>query len=181
MVSINKQGVLTGEPIEPFITLPDGSSWRLMMFHYIDKGTHLFTQANAQYSNEWGLFSRLKYIDDVKYNNTYEYYVLQDGVPYRWTQTSAPTAASITGFTAVTGYTKPTYGLAKANQSNTYLGYGSWWGACGCWTQYSSGGKTGIPGFTGVAEYYIALYARIDKINAFFEEDAVNANSFYEY
>jgi len=57
--------------------------------------------------------------------------------------------------------------LAKANQTYAYLGYNSWWGACGSWTQYSTGGKTGIPGFgahntAGMCTEYLALYARID-------------------
>jgi len=81
----------------------------------------------------------------------------------------------------VTGYTCPAYGLAKASQSNSYFGYNSWWGAAGSWTSFSSGGKTGIPGVNGVCEYYLAIYARVESINAFIEEDAVNANSFIEY
>lgn len=114
-------------------------------------------------------------------NNQYEFYVLQDGREFRWTQTSAPSASTITGFTAVTGYTKPDYGLAKGSQSNSYFGYNSWWGAAGSWTSFTYNGANGVPGFTGLAKNYLALYVRVPEINAFIEEDAVNANQFIEY
>lgn len=179
--SINKQGVLSGYPVEPFQVLPDGSTWRLLLFHVIDYGTHLFTPDLAPYSNEWGLFSRLKYADEFKYDDKYEFYVIQDGREFRWTQTSKPTDATIAGFAAVTGYTKPDYGLAKGNQTSSYFGYNSWWGAAGSYTKFTSNGATGIPGFTGVAKNYLALYVRVPDIHAFMEEDAVNANNFYEY
>ena len=182
MVQINKQGILSSDnPIEPYIVLPDGAIFKLILFHVVDNGTHLFTNNNADYCNEWGLYSRLRYADTYQYNNKYEFYALQDGTLYRWTQTSAPSATSISGFSAVTGYTQPTYGLAKGNQSNTYFGYNSWWGAAGCWTSYTESGKTGIPGFRGLCTNYLALYARVDKQVAFFEADAANANQFIEY
>ena len=140
-----------------------------MLFHYVDGGNNLFTSSNAAYNNGFGLYSRLRDIANYTYNNQYEYYVIQDGTEFRWTQTSSPTAASITGLTTVSGYNNPVNGLAKANQNNnTYIGYDSWWGACGCWTKYTNGGKTGIPGFgthdvTGLCTDYLALYVRIDK------------------
>ena len=100
---------------------------------------------------------------------------------YRWTQTTAPSTSTSVTVNAVTGYTAPSYGLGKSSQANAYFGYGSWWGAAGSWTQFTSGGKTGIPGFSGVCTNYLALYARVDKQVAFFEEDAANANQFIEY
>ena len=153
--------------IEPYKTLPDGSHWQLMLFHYVDGGKNLFTSSNATYCNDFGLYSRLRDINNVKYDSSkYEFYVIQDGVEYRWTQTSQPTASSIAGKTVVSGYADPVNGLAKANQSNTYIGYSSWWGACGCYKSFTSGGRTGIPGFgthdaNGICAEYLALYARI--------------------
>ena len=182
MIDINKQGILnSGNPVEPYIILPDGAIFRLILFHVVEKGTHLFTQSNAAYCNDWGLFSRLQYADVLKYDNRWEYYAIQDGMPYRWTQTSAPSATSIAGPTAVTGYTCPQYGLAKASQTKAYFGYNAWWGAAGAWTSYTTDGKTGIPGFNGLCTNYLALYARVNKLIAFAEEDAVNANQFIEY
>lgn len=184
-MNISKTGILNTNIIEPFISLADGSKWQLVLFHYVDNGNNLFTQSNATDCNDWGLYSRLKWIDEFKYDNKYEFYVIQDGTEHRWTQTSKPTASSISGFTVVSG--NPGRGLAKGNQSNTYLGYGSWWSACGCWTKYSTGGKTGIPGFgptsaAGICENYLALYARIDTPNAFADKsEAFQANDFYEY
>lgn len=181
MVQINKQGILSSNnPIEPYIVLPDGAIFKLILFHVVDNGTHLFTSTNAGYCNDWGLFSRLQYADAYKYNNQYEFYAIQDGTPYRWIQTSAPSATSIAGFSAVTGYTQPTYGLAKGSQSNTYFGYNSWWGAAGCWTSFTYNGATGIPGFRDLCTRYLALYSRVDKQVAFIENDAVNATSFIE-
>lgn len=78
-------------------------------------------------------------------------------------------------------YTKPDYALAKGNQSNSYFGYNSWWGAAGCYKSFTYNGANGIPGFTGLAKNYLALYVRVPQINAFIEEDAVNANQFIEY
>ena len=163
---LTKTGIMKDYMIEPYKTLPDGSHWQLMLFHYVDGGNNLFTQSNATYCNDFGLYSRLCDINNFTYNNGYEFYVIQDGIEYRWTQTSQPTASSIAGKTVVSGYADPVNGLAKASQSNTYIGYGSWWGACGCWTSYTVSGKKGIPGFgahtsAGICAEYLALYARI--------------------
>lgn len=164
---LTKTGIMKDYMIEPYKTLPDGSHWQLMLFHYVDGGKNLFTSSNATYCNDFGLYSRLRDINNVKYDSSkYEFYVIQDGVEYRWTQTSQPTASSIAGKTVVSGYADPVNGLAKANQSNTYIGYSSWWGACGCYKSFTSGGRTGIPGFgthdaNGICAEYLALYARI--------------------
>ena len=154
-----------------------------MMYHYVDGGNNLFTSSNATYCNDFGLFSRLQYIDNMTYNNGYEFYVIQDGVTHRWTQTSKPTASSITGFTVISG--NPRIGLAKGTTSNTYLGYGAWWGACGCWTSYTLSGKKGIPGFgaqsaDGICTKYLALYARIDTPKTFFEATSASVNNLIE-
>lgn len=166
---LKKTGIFYNYAVEPYMQLPDGSCWKLMLFHYVDGGRNLFTSSNATYNDGFGLYSRLRDINNFKYNNKYEFYVLQDDKEFRWTQTSQPTASSISGLTTVSGYTNPVNGLAKASQSNTYIGYSSWWGACGCWTSFSTGGKTGIPGFgshdgNGICTIYLALYIRIDTI-----------------
>lgn len=173
-----QQGILTGNVVEPFVTLDDGSHWQLLMYHYVDKGNNLFTQSTALDCNKFGLFSRLAYVDDFVYDDKYEFYVIQDDIEYRWTQTNKPTATSPSGFTAIDGYTNPVNGLVKAS-SNSYFGYNSWWGACGCWTKYSTGGKTGIPGFgahnaAGMCERYLALYARIDEPHGKISYDKFN-------
>lgn len=165
---ITKTGILKDYASESIMQLKDGSYWKLMMFHYVDGGNNLFTSSNVLFNNGFGLYSRLRDIDNYTYGGKYEFYVLQDDIEYRWTQTNKPTAASIAGLTTVSGYTNPVNGLAKASQSNTYIGYGSWWGAVGCYTKYSTGGKTGIPGFgahnaNGICTRYMALYARIEK------------------
>ncbi len=183
-LNITKTGQIKGIAVEPFITLADGSKWQLLLFHYVDGGNHLFTRDNATYSNELGLFSRLKWIDEFKYNNLYEFYIIQDGVEHRFTQTSLPTATAPAGLTVISG--NPVQGIAKANQSNSYLGYNAWWGALGCWTKYSIGGATGIPGFgthnaSGICKEYLAVYARIETPNAFFEDGVENGGQIYEY
>ena len=183
-LNITKTGILNAKIVEPFITLPDGSYWQLVLYHYVDGGKNLFTQSNATNCNELGLYSRLKWINNFTYNGLYEFYVIQDGVEHRWTQTSQPTASSIAGFTVISG--NPVNGLAKASQSNTYIGYNSWWGACGCWTQYSTGGATGIPGFgahgaDGIAQKYLALYARISTPIAFAEDKILQGANIYEF
>ena len=87
MINLNKQGILSADnSIEPFLTLSDGSVWQLLLFHYVNNGTNLFTSANAGYCNDFGLFSRLNYIDSFKYtDNLYHFLVIQDGVTHRWT------------------------------------------------------------------------------------------------
>ena len=181
-----KTGVLKDNMVEPFITLPDGSYWQLMLFHYVDGGHNLFTSSNATNCNDFGLYSRLKDINNFTYNGKYEFYVIQDDIEYRWTQTNQPTASSIAGLTTVSGYNNPVNGLAKASQSNTYIGYNAWWGACGCWTSFSSGGKTGIPGFgshnaDGICTRYLALYARIEKPRAKLSNLTASAVNFIEF
>lgn len=182
---LTKTGIMYDNMEESIMTLPDGSHWQLLMFHYVDNGNNLFTKSNALYCNDFGLFSRLQYIDNFKYTDTtYEFYVIQDGVEYRWTQTNAPTATSPSGFSAVSGYANPIQGLVK-NGGNTYFGYGSWWGACGCWTKWSTGGKSGIPGFgphdaTGTCSQYLALYARIPKTDVKLADQTANTSEFIE-
>ena len=184
---LTKTGILYDNIVEPYLTLPDGSYWKLMLFHYVNNGTNLFTSSNATYNNGFGLYSRLRDIANYTYNNGYEYYVIQDGKEFRWTQTSSPIAASITGLTTVSGYNNPVNGLAKRSSlTQTYIGYDSWWGACGCWTSYSTGGKTGIPGFgshdgNGICTNYLALYTRIDKPKIELANENAYAESLIEF
>ncbi len=183
-LNITKTGIFNGDIVEPYLILPDQSKWQLMLYHYIDKGNNLFTSSNATFCNDLGLYSRLAWINNFIYDNKYEFYVIQDGIEHRWTQTSQPTASSISGLTVISG--NPVNGLAKASQSNTYIGYSSWWGACGCWTSYTLSGKKGIPGFgahsaAGIAEYYLTLYTRVNEFKAFAENGIISGNNFYEY
>lgn len=182
---LTKTGILHDNMIESIKVLPDGSYWQLVLFHYVDGGNNLFTSANATDCNEFGLFSRLKDIDNFTYNNKYEFYVIQDDTEFRWTQTNKPTASAISGLSVVSGYTNPVNGLAKASQSSTYIGYGSWWGACGCYTSYTQSGKTGIPGFgphnaNGICTRYLALYARIPSPSAKLADQLANSFEFIE-
>ena len=185
-LNITKTGIFNGQIVEPFLTLADGSNWKLMLYHYVDQGNNLFTKTNATYCNDFGLYSRLAYINDIKYDSSkYEFYVIQDGKTYRWTQTSQPTASSISGLTAVSG--APVVGLAKnTSQASSYLGYSTWWGACGCWTKYTDFGVSGLPGFggksaNGMCQYYLALYSRIGDINSFAEDGLISGQEIYEY
>lgn len=182
---LTKTGILYDNMIESIKVLPDDSYWQLVLFHYVDGGNNLFTSTNAIDCNEFGLFSRLKDIDNFTYNNKYEFYVIQDDTEFRWTQTNKPTASAISGLSVVSGYTNPVNGLAKASQSNTYIGYGSWWGACGCYTSYTQSGKTGIPGFgphnaNGICTRYLALYARIPSPSAKLADQLANSSEFIE-
>lgn len=182
-LNITKTGIFNGQIVEPFLTLPDGSQWKLLCYHYVDHGNNLFEKSKAGYCNDWGLYSRCQYADEYKYNNIYEYYIIQDGIEMRFSQTNKPSATSLSGFTNILG--TPTNGIVK-NGGNTYFGYNSWWGATGCWTKYTTGGVTGIPGFgphnaDGMCQYYLAVYARIDNINAFAEDKIISGREIYEY
>jgi len=84
-MAISKTGILSANLIEPYLTLSDGSNWQLLLYHYVDGGNNLFTSSNATDCNEWGLYSRLKWINEFTYNDKYEFYVRQDGVEHRWT------------------------------------------------------------------------------------------------
>lgn len=188
-LNITKTGIFNGQIIEPFLTLADGSKWILLLYHYIDQGNNMFSSSNATYCNDFGLFSRLKYIDNFTYDNKYEFYVIQDDIEFRWSQTNAPfTTTSVTGYTNI-GSNSPGGGLCKCN-GNTVLAAsnttGNWWRACGCWTVYTNAGVTGLPGFgttspQRMAQYYLALYARVDNFNAFAENKIINGNQIYEY
>lgn len=189
-MGILKNGIINFEKEnESFITLPDGSHWQLLLFHLVDKGTRLFTSSNNGYCNDFGLYSRLKWIDNFQYNNKYEFYVIQDGAIHRWTQTNAPwTTTAVSGFTLISGTVRS--GICK-NKSYGALAISNttpWWNLCGGYQSYSTGGKTGIPGFgindaTGICENYLALYARVDKEKTFIEQESsiIQSNQFYEY
>lgn len=182
-LNITKTGLWNGQIVEPFLTLSDGSKWQLICAHLIDKGNRLFTQANAGYCNDFGLYSRCQYADAFQYNNLYEFYIIQDGVEMRWTQTNAPSATTPSGFTAITG--NPVQGLVRQN-GNTYYGYNAWWGAVGCWTSYTLSGKKGIPGFGShdsahIAVDHLIVYARIETPHAFAEDGIMSGTEIYEY
>lgn len=178
-LNISKNGILNGKIIEPFITLSDGSKWQLLLYHYINSGANLFTADNAGYCNLPGLYSRLNWIDSFILNSKYEFYAIQDGTVYRWSQTNAPlTTTTITGYTAITGTPG---GLCKCS-GNTLLARSNstsnWWNACGCWTNYSGG----IPGLGAVkATKSLALYVRISTPKTFAEDNMINGGQIYEY
>lgn len=181
-LQITKNSLLKSDIVEPFLELSDGSKWQLICAHLINAGNRLFTKANAGYCNDYGLYSRCQYADVFVYDSKYEFYVLQDGTEFRWTQTNAPSASSPSGFTAIVG--SPVQGLVR-NNGNTYYGYNSWWGAVGCWTSYTLSGKKGIPGFgahtsAGIAVDYLFLYGRIETPHVFAEDGILSANEFYE-
>lgn len=180
-LNITKTGIFNGQIVEPFITLADGSKWQLICYHYIDHGNNLFLKEEAGYCNKPGLYSRCQYADAFKYGDLWEFYAIQDGKEMRWTQTSAPHATSIAGFTKISGAV--TRGLARPNaNNNTYFGYGSWWSAVGCWTVYGSGATRGIPGMDSTnAINYLAVYARIEKPIAFAEDGIISGQEIYEY
>lgn len=180
-LNITKTGIFNGQIVEPFITLVDGSNWQLICYHYIDHGNNLFLKEEAGYCNKPGLYSRCQYADAFKYGNLWEFYAIQDGKEMRWTQTSAPHATAISGFTKISGAV--TRGLARPNaNNNTYFGYGSWWSAVGCWTVYGSGATRGIPGMDSTnAINYLAVYARINKPIAFAEDGIISGQEIYEY
>lgn len=186
-MNISKTGILNSNIVEPFLTLPDGSNWQLLLFHYVDDGNNLFTQENCGYCNDFGLYSRLQWIDEFQYNGLYEFYVIQDGVEHRWSQISAPwSSSSVTGFTAISG--TPAVGICRrADNTKAALAEtstGNWWNACGVTLKYSNG----IPGFgvrsgtTGtVCTKYLSLYARIDKPKIFLEQNTSSGKQIYEY
>jgi hypothetical protein len=66
---LTKTGIMYDNMEESIMTLPDGSHWQLLMFHYVDNGKNLFTSTNASNCNDFGLFSRLKDIDGFKIGN----------------------------------------------------------------------------------------------------------------
>jgi len=82
---LTKTGILYNNIVEPYLTLPDGSNWKLLLYHYVDNGNNLFTKTNATYCNDFGLYSRLKDVNNYTYDGKYEFYVIQDGIEYRWT------------------------------------------------------------------------------------------------
>lgn len=178
---LTKTGIMYDNMIESIMTLPDGSHWQLLMFHYVDNGKNLFTSTNASNCNDFGLFSRLKDIDSFKIGNQYEFYAIQDGTAYRWIQTNAPlTTTSVAGFAAVSGYTSPGAGICKC-AGKTLLARtnstGNWWNAMGCYTIYNNG----IPGFNSVVcKKYIALYARIPNADAKLSNQTANSFEFIE-
>lgn len=178
---LTKTGIMYDNMEESIMTLPDGSHWQLLMFHYVDDGKNLFTSSNANNCNDFGLFSRLKDIDGFKLNNQYEFYAIQDDTTYRWIQTNAPlTTTAVTGFSAVSGYNSPGAGICKCS-GNTLLARtnstGNWWNAMGCYTIYNNG----IPGFNSIiCKKYMALYARIEKADVKLSNQTANASEFLE-
>ena len=52
---LTKTGIMNDNIEESIMTLPDGSCWQLLLFHYVDNGNNLFTSTNATNCNEFGL------------------------------------------------------------------------------------------------------------------------------
>lgn len=178
---LTKTGIMHDNMEESIMTLPDGSCWQLLLFHYVDNGNNLFTSSNATNCNDFGLFSRLKDINNFKIGTQYEFYGLQDGNAYRWIQTNAPmTTTAVTGFSAVSGYTSPGAGICKCNGNTVLARTGTtsnWWNAVGCYTKYNGG----IPGYAQtICKKYMALYARIEKADVKISNQTLNASEIIE-
>lgn len=180
---LTKTGTLYDNIDESTImTLPDGSHWRLLMYHLVNGGKNLFSSTNCMECNEFGLFSRLKYIDNYMFDNKYEFYVIQDGTTYRWTQTSAPfSTSSVSGFAAVSGFNSPGSGICRCTNYTLLARTSStnnWWNAIGCYHEYNGG----IPGFNSiVCKENMALYVRVDDDKAKLSNSSAHATEFIEF
>lgn len=187
---ISKRSKLITKDLHEIIHLPDGSKWMKIMHHDNKGGENLFSSSDNfatsfVYHNEdcWSAFNM---IENLKYNNLYEFYVKQENgtgfTEARWTQTNNPatntTAGTVTSIIASSGNS----GLMKCS-GNTFLAVststGNWWQACGCYTAYNGG----IPGFnketpTGILDLYVRIYE--DPQFKISKAGIIHVNEFHE-
>lgn len=157
-------------PFTGDIEKPEQPIW-LKLLHHNAPASNLFTTANYKKNTSDNLYSRCGWM----FNNTifkldngnYEFFAKDQMATggtqntYRWTQTSSPTASTITGFKKITNSCNSSYlvGLKNGGNYSAFHNGGSWWCACGSYTAYQGG----TPGFQGVVTTgYIDLWVRAE-------------------
>ncbi len=179
-MSINKNGIITSynfsnlAPVHEMQTkiLDDGSVWARIYWLDFTNSTDGFGNAEAVVKclNEKNRYSRMGIVDEfVSTDGIYEFMLtypsLSNTLYNRWTQTSSPNAATVTGFTAITtAWNAHNYGIRKNGSSTVYnCSTGTtWYAAIG---QYSIYQSVGIPAADGSNQKSTELWVRIDNLS----------------
>lgn len=153
-------------------TLSDGSMWARIFWHDVGTYKHWFNSSDeAKHCvNQINRYSRMDLADQFKTSaGVYEFmltYPSQSSTAYnRWTQTSSPSAGTVTGYTAKSiSWSAHSAGIRTAvgsSQWNCDSG-GTWYAALGqfgTWTDTQP-----IPAADGSAQTSTELWVRIDNI-----------------
>lgn len=192
--NIKKSGIITSSNIAEhnMKILPDGSVWILIFWHDVSSIKEWFAdKTEADYCiNKLNRYSKLKDIERYKtLNGVYEYLLMYPRLSAtlynRWTQTSLPSATSVTGFNAITtAWNNYNKGIAKSADSSTIYncngGLSTWFGSIGQIRAWSAGS---MPASNGSQQYEVSLWVRVDNtlgLNTKFFDDTIMASSFYE-
>lgn len=152
---------------------PDEPVWLRVLHHNNPKGARFTTQEDAKDKDTADQFSKLKIFfnnDNFRRaNGNYEFMAkekLESGSTeqvFRWTQTSNPTASTVTGYKLISQTIDAgrNFGLKNNGSYAVFHNGNTWWCACGSWSAFNNG----IPGFGGtVLTGYLDLYVRVDKV-----------------
>ena len=153
--------------------MPDEPVWLRVLHHNNPKGARFTSQEDGKNKDTADQFSKLKIFfnnDDFRRaDGNYEFMVkekLESGSTeqtYRWSQTSNPTASTVTGYKLISQTNDPgrSFGLKNNGSYAVFHNGSTWWCACGSWSVFNEG----IPGFGGtVLTGYLDLYVRADKV-----------------
>lgn len=148
---------------------PEYPLW-LKLLHHNAPANNLFTAANCKKNSDNDLYSRCGWLfgntifklDNGKYEMLAKEKTESGSTEniFRWTQTSSPTASTITGFSAITNVSGSHLLGLKHNGSYAAFHNGStYWCACGSYTKYNGGN----PGFKDVIKSgYLDLFVRAE-------------------
>jgi hypothetical protein len=156
----------------PFVTeteKPEYPLW-LKLLHHNAPASQMFTAANCKKNSQENLYSRCEWLfgntifklENDKYELLAKEKLESSSAEnrFRWTQTSSPTAATITGFNAIENVSGSYLCGLKHNGSYAALHNGNtYWCACGSYSTYQGGN----PGFGGVVKTgYTDLFVRAE-------------------
>ena len=148
---------------------PEYPLW-LKLLHHNAPANNIFTDANCKKNSDNDLYSRCVWLfgntifklDNGKYEMLAKEKAESGSTEniFRWTQTSSPTASTITGFNAITNVSGSHLLGLKHNGSYAALHNGStYWCACGSYTKYNGGN----PGFKDIIKSgYLDLFVRAE-------------------
>lgn len=148
---------------------PEYPLW-LKLLHHNAPANNIFTAANCKKNSDNDLYSRCGWLfgntifklDNGKYEMLAKEKAESGSTEniFRWTQTSSPTASTITGFNAIVNVSGSHLLGLKHNGSYAALHNGStYWCACGSYTKYNGGN----PGFRDIIKSgYLDLFVRAE-------------------
>ena len=147
--------------------LDDGSVWARIHWLDVSKSESWFSGNEVQDCDKANRFSKMHLVDKFT-NGVYEFMLTYpETTGYnRWTQTSSPNAATVTGLNKIKTTWNDHYGGIRRSSGACYYDCdtgGTWYGAIGQTSAWTTGKY--IPGADGNSYKQTELWVRIDQLS----------------